>query len=149
MPADASPRAYFDSSVFVRSYVVERGTAEAVRLIQEHAVVSSALAPLELAGALRRLRRQRRLSRRQLEGIEARVRDDRPFWTLLDIDGRVLRRAEHELTRGAPLRALDAIHLATALTFQIETSARMPFITADRQQQRAGLTLGLDVVFVG
>lgn len=126
MPADAAILAYVDTSVLVRSYVVEPGTGEAREILQRHAVVSSALMPLELASALRRLRRQRLLSSRHLEMIEARVRESRGFWTLLDLDGRVLQRAEDELRRGAPLRAL----------------------TGDEQQRRAGLALGLDVVFV-
>jgi len=148
MPADTPTRAYFDTSVFVKSYVVEPGTSDAVRLIQDHAVVSSALAAVELTSALRRLRRQRRLSRRQLEAIEGRVVADRRFWTLVDVDRRVLERAEEELRRGAPVRTLDAIHLATALTFEVDADARVPFITGDEQQRRAGIALGLDVIFV-
>jgi hypothetical protein len=60
----------------------------------------------------------------------------------------VLERAEAELSRGTPLRTLDAVHIATALTFQADAGVRMPFITGDQQQRRAGLALGLDVVFV-
>lgn len=115
MPADAAVLAYVDTSVLVRSYVVEPGTGEA---------------------------------RQTLEMIEARVRESRGFWTLLDVDGRVLQRAEDELRRGAPLHALDAVHLATAFTFQAEAGVRLPFITGDEQQRRAGLALGLAVVFV-
>jgi prevent-host-death family protein len=85
---------------------------------------------------------------------DARVRGyQRPreivFWTLLEVDGRVLERAEAELTRGAPLRTLDALHIATALTFQADAGVRVPFITGDDQQRRAGLALSLEVVFVG
>lgn len=127
---------------------MEPGSVEARRVLQHHAVVSSALMPLELASALRRLRRQRRISPRHFELIEARVKDSREYWTLLAVDGRVLERAEAELTRGTPLRTLDAVHIATALTFQADAGVRMPFITGDQQQRRAGLALGLDVVFV-
>lgn len=148
MPADAATPAYVDTSVLVRSYVVEPGSVAARQALQRHAVVSSAVMPLELASALRRLRRQRRLSGRHFELLEARVRDSRGFWTLLEVDGRVLERAEAELTRGAPLRTLDALHIATALTFQADAGVRMPFITGDDQQRRAGLALGLEVVFV-
>lgn len=148
MPADPSTRAYFDTSVFVRSYVVEPGTSDAIRLLQDHAVISSALAAVELASALRRLHRERRLSPRQLDAIEARVVADRRFWTLLDVDRRVLERAEEALRRGMPLRALDAVHLATALTFQAEADVHLPFMTGDEQQQRAAVALGLDVVFI-
>ena len=148
MPADRPGWAYFDTSVLVKCYVEEAGTPEAVSLIARHAVLSSALAPIELTGALRRQEAGGGLTRRQREHALLRFRADRAQWTLLELDSHVLARAE-ALAGTGPVKTLDALHLASALVFQAETNVRPPFITGDAQQRRAAEALGLNVVFVG
>jgi predicted nucleic acid-binding protein len=147
MPADATAYGYFDTSVVVKSYVREEGTARALALSRRYAFLSSALVPVELASALRRHRAEKQLTKGELEWIEHRIREDRPHWMLLEVDARVLDRAEN-LMRTTPVKTLDALHLASALVFQDETGLRLPFITGDEPQRRAGQALGLDVVFV-
>jgi predicted nucleic acid-binding protein len=147
MPADRTAWAYFDTSVLVKCYVEEPGTPEAMRLIRRHTVLSSALAPIELTGALRRQEASGALTRRQRDHVLQKFQADRAQWTLLEMDSHVLARAE-ALVGAAPVKTLDALHLASALVFQSETSLRPPFITGDAQQRRAADTLGLNVVFV-
>lgn len=148
MPADLTAWAYFDTSVLVKCYVEEPGTVEAMRLIRRHTVLSSTLAPIELTGALRRQEASGALTRRQRDHALLRFQADRAQWTLLEMDSHVLARAEG-LAGAAPVKTLDALHLASALVFQSETSLRPPFITGDAQQRRAADALGLNVVFVG
>ena len=74
MPVDRSAWAYFDTSVLVKCYVAEHGTPKAVSLIGRHGVLSSTLAPIELASALRSLEVRGGLTRRQRE----RARISRP-----------------------------------------------------------------------
>ncbi len=148
MPADRAPWAYFDTSVLVKCYVAGPGTPEAVSLIGRHAVLSSALAPIELTSALRRQEASGHLTRRQRERALVRFRIDRTRWTLLELDSHVLARAE-ALAETALVRTLGALHLASALIFEGETSLHPPFVTGDTQQRRAAEDLGLDVVFVG
>jgi len=148
MPVDRSAWAYFDTSVLVKCYVAEHGTPEAVSLIGRHGVLSSTLAPIELASALRSLEVRGGLTRRQRERALARFRADRSHWTLLLPDSSVLARAE-ALVGTEPVKTLDALHLASALVLQAEMNVRSPFITADMQQRRAAEALGLEVVFVG
>ena len=148
MPADLATWAYFDTSVLVKCYVEEQGTAQAMSLVSRHAVLSSVLAPIELTGALRRQEASGVLTRRQRHRALLRFEADRAQWTLLEMDSHVLARAE-ALAGAAPVKTLDALHLASALVFQSETSLHPPFITGDAQQRRAADALGLDVVFVG
>ena len=148
MPADLTTWAYFDTSALVKCYVEEQGTAEAMSLVRRHAVLSSILAPIELTGALRRQQAGGALTRRQRDQVLLRFQADRAQWTLLEMDVHVLARAE-ALVGAAPVKTLDALHLASALVFQSETSLHPPFITGDVQQRRAADALGLDVVFVG
>jgi uncharacterized protein len=147
MPADGT-FAYFDTSVLVKSYVAEPGTPAALRLLGRYAILSSAIATVELASAIRYHRAQRKLTARELSRIEARIADERPLWNLLAVDGSVLERAE-ALTRVMAVKTLDAVHVASALVFEHETGLRVPFVTGDDQQRRAATALGLAVVFVG
>jgi len=147
MPADRPAWAYFDTSVLVKCYVAEQGTPEAVTLIGRHGVLSSALAPIELRSALRRLEASGGLTRRQREQALARFQADRAHWTLLQPDSHVLARAEALVGTG-PVRTLDALHLASALVFQAEMNLRSPFITGDTQQRHAAEVLWFEVVFV-
>ncbi len=48
-----------------------------------------------------------------------------------------------------PIRALDAIHVASLITFQSAAGIRVPFITGDGRQRDAAARLKLDVVWVG
>ncbi len=47
------------------------------------------------------------------------------------------------------MRALDAIHVASAITFQSASEIRVLFITGDARQREAAEQMKLDVVWVG
>lgn len=147
MPADPGRVAYFDTSVLVKCYVREDGTPRALELLGRYAVVSSTIAPVELTSALRRHRQRGGISADDLVEVDARIRAERSFWTLIAVEAAVLGRAE-ALTRAAGVKTLDALHLASAMVLLAETGASIPFLTADRQQRRAATALGLDVIFV-
>jgi predicted nucleic acid-binding protein len=148
MPGEPGAWAYFDTSVLVKCYVAEHGTHDALNLTGRHAVLSSAIAPIEVTSALRRQQAAGGLTRRQCDRALLRVRADRAHWTLMELDSQVLTRAE-SVAGVAPVKTLDALHLASALVFQAETDLRPPFVTGDAQQRRAAEALGLNVVFVG
>lgn len=147
MPAGELTAAYFDTSVLVKTYVQERGSAAAVEALGRYAMVTSAIAPIELTSALRRRRDSGDLAAGDMEPIRESIRRDRSAWRLLSVDDSVLDRAEDVAGRVA-VRALDAVHLASALVFRDERRAAAPFITADERQRRAAAALGLDVLFV-
>jgi hypothetical protein len=44
---------------------------------------------------------------------------------------------------------LDAIHIASLMTFKTTAAIEIPFITADARQRDAAKQVGLDVVWVG
>lgn len=139
--------AYFDTSVVVKRYVDEPGSAVARRLLRRHAMLSSVLTPVELLSALRRRRSRRELTADQFAGILRDLRDDRPYWWLLDLDAQVLTSAER-LLRDTPLRTLDALHVASAQLAATMTGTSFPFITADTRQREATTHAGFRVVWV-
>ena len=145
MPAGERSAAYFDTSALVKCYITERGSAAALDVFARHAVVSSALARVEVASALRRHRTT--AGSGVAAAIAQRVRLERREWRLVAMDDAVVARAEQVAATEA-VRALDAVHLASALVFREETGIEPPFITADGRQRAAATTLGLDVIFI-
>ncbi len=144
----AAAWAYFDTSVLLKRYVREVGSAQAMALFRRYRLLSSALAPVETASELRLRQSTGDLAERVVDRALAKMATDRARWELIGPTSLVLSRAE-ELVRAHALRTLDAVHLASALIFQAETGRRLRFLTADARQRTAALRLDLEVVWVG
>jgi predicted nucleic acid-binding protein len=140
--------AYFDTSVLVKNYVRERGSTRARALLRAYSFLSSAITPVELMSALMRKHSTGELNLKDLSRILARIREDRPYWKLLDVGASVLSQGE-ELVQKTRMRTLDAIHLASLAVFRSASGSVSTFITADGRQRDAATHLDLDVVWVG
>ena len=135
---------YLDSAYLVKYYVNEPDAAAARRLIGEAAsLYSSALAMIEVTCLFRRLVRDGFLSPPQgLEATELFMDHiDGGLWNLVPISGTLLR-TTLLLLRGlppnVPLRAGDAIHLASALAV-----GEREIWTTDRHLLAAAAHVGL------
>lgn len=139
--------AYFDTSVMVKRYVKEQGSTSARGLLQRYRVLSSAVTPVEILSALSRRRKAGELTQRDFQAIRARLHKDRLYWELVEAGANVLTQAE-ELVQKTGLRTLDAIHVASALTFRAASGLTIPFITADVRQRETAETLALNLIWV-
>ena len=139
--------AYFDTSVLVKNYIQETGSARVRELLETYEFVSSAMAPIELHSAVRRRHRQGELSRQNYASILSRVKQDRSFWQLVEPVPPVLTKAE-ELVVAYNVRTLDAVHLASAIVIQDSIGAQFPFITADERQLTAARDCKLETIAV-
>jgi uncharacterized protein len=125
---------YLDSSALVKLVVAEpESTALMDRLREWPGRMSSALALAEVPRALHRAGFGAAVHRRARE-VLGRI-------ALVDVDRRVL--AAAAALEPSPLRTLDAIHLATALTVREELAA---VVTYDRRLQAAAERAHLEVV---
>ena len=140
--------AYFDTSVLVKRYVQEPHAGPARTLLNRHRFLSSAILPVEALAAIARRREARDLSPVDFEAISAQLRRDRLHWELVDPTRPVLGRAE-ELAGRHGLRAMDALHVASAIEFETSVEIRIPFVTADQRQREAAERVGLNVLWVG
>ena len=141
--------AYFDTSALVKRYVTERGSFQVRTFLRRHDLLSSAVAPVEVLSALCRLRQSGDLSEENFTAVLRRVQRDRIQWELVEVGAAVLSRAEEIVQGSVAVRALDAIHLASLVTFQTASGIRIPFVTGDARQRDAAIYLGLDAVWVG
>jgi predicted nucleic acid-binding protein len=72
-----------------------------------------------------------------------RFESDRAFWTLVAVSSDVLAAAE-VLVAAHPLRALDAIHVASAQLFATRiTAPKLIFVSADARQTTAAAAGGM------
>jgi predicted nucleic acid-binding protein len=136
--------AYCDTSALAARYVREPGRQALARLLARRRVVSSVLLPLELHSAFGRRVREGTLATIDQPRLFARIAEDRPHWTLVELTDEVLREAG-TLLEHHPLRSLDAIHVASARIFAIRAGADMIFVSADRRQRLAAAAVGLQV----
>jgi predicted nucleic acid-binding protein len=141
--------AYFDTSALIKRYVRERGSTRVVSLMRRHELLSSAITPVEVMSALSRRRRDRELSEEDFAATASRVQSERIRWELVEVGETVLNRAEEIVQGTVPMRALDAVHVASLMAFQAASSIQIPFVTGDGRQRDAANYLGLDVIWVG
>jgi predicted nucleic acid-binding protein len=137
---------FLDSSVLVKRYVREPGSAWFRTEIAKNELLIAQITPVELAAALCKRHRTGDISR--FTFYQARHR------SLLDFKAQVYRiiilsdgviKAAQDLTCTQNLRAYDAVQLAAALhAANIRKAARFTFITADARLEAAAIAEGLE-----
>ncbi len=130
----AAPAAYADASALVKLIFPESEShALDVALNAEDRVLASEIVAVELSCAVQR----RGLSATVVEPVLHRV-------ALAPVDATILARARRPFSR--PLRALDAIHLATAISLREDLG---PFYAYDAELAEAAVEAGLHVAAPG
>ncbi|MGH9473191.1 MAG: type II toxin-antitoxin system VapC family toxin [Terriglobales bacterium] len=145
--APSAPSAYWDTSALAKVYLQEKGSATVRAWAGRFSCTSSGLLTVELRSLLSRRRAAGDLSEREWISARKRVARDRAGWALIPVAELVLERAGG-LADSQRVRALDAIHLATAALLQERLGVPVPFLTADRRQAEAAAALGLEVRLV-
>ena len=141
--------AYFDTSALIKRYVEEPGRREVLTLLRKNQSVVSAVLPVEVRSALRRRMAEKTLDAKRVPGILRRLSADRAYWTVVEVSREVLAMAE-SLSGAHPLRALDAIHVASAKLFADRTASQtFTFVSADMQQTDVAEALGIKTRYVG
>ena len=106
---------YFDTSSFIKLYVEEDGSASVRELrASEDLAASSVILLIELRSALARMLNSR-LDEQSYLRAKRRFESDWPYVGNVPLDDVIISLAA-ELAERHRLRALDAIHLASALT---------------------------------
>jgi uncharacterized protein len=128
---------YFDASALVKAYIWEVGTEDVRQVLREARaaspaarVITSRIAYAEAMSAVSRRESARQLTRTEATEIANRLQADfggpvLPY-VVLDPGSAIVHHAA-DLARQHRLRALDAIHLATALAARFNTPRRISF----------------------
>ncbi|MGH9254079.1 MAG: type II toxin-antitoxin system VapC family toxin [Vicinamibacterales bacterium] len=140
--------AYFDTSALIKRYVDEIGRREVLQLLRKNDCVVSAVLPIEVRSALRRRVSDGTLDEEQIPTILKRVTADRAFWTFVEVSSEALAAAE-TLAATHPLRALDAIHVASAQLFATRLApSAFIFVSADARQTTAAAARGMTTAHI-
>lgn len=134
-------RVFFDTSALTKRYVEEVGSEEVRALCAEaDALGVSILVLPELISTLCRLVREGRLSLQDYQSLKSALQTDLSDADLCDFSQGSFDQTIRCLERH-PLRALDALHVGSALVYQPDL-----FVSADRRQAKAASREGLAVV---
>ena len=135
---------YVESSA-VLAWLLEEAPAPFLRGMLEGAefVAASDLTLLECDRALIRAEALGQLSQFEVARRRALLEATALRWTLLRIDDAILERARRRFPQ-EPLRALDSIHLATALAARAALS-ELALLSLDNRVRENGVALGFDV----
>lgn len=107
-------------------------------------VVASDLTLVECDRGLIRARADRRLRNRETAALHETFAMTASRWGLLRLSPAIVERARQPFP-GDPLRALDALHLATALALA-ETVTDLAVLSLDRRVRDSARALGFDVI---
>ena len=133
-------RVFFDSSAIAKRYIHEVGTDRVLELCgQAESVILSQLAPIEVLSAASRLRRDGILPPSAYKRLKKQFGEDLAEVELVEVDVENVRLAIHALER-APLRTLDALQVAAAITSKCQL-----FVSSDIRQLRAAQVMKLKV----
>lgn len=136
-------RVFFDSSAFVKRYVMEEGTDTVLFWCdQATELCLSGIALPEIISAFCRLQREERISILQYRHLKTMLLSDIVDAVITDLNPVVMRRTIFCLENNL-LRGMDAIHIGSALELGADR-----FVSADARQCTAALQAGLAVVQV-
>jgi len=137
---------YLDTSALVKRFVEEKGSERVAALIlREGPVATAKIAYAEVFAALARKRRDGALSDRAYVRVRRAVDQDWLGYVRVNLGDEVLRRAR-DLVRRHPLRAYDAVHLASALELRAALDEPVTFVAADARLLEAARHERLDTL---
>jgi predicted nucleic acid-binding protein len=138
---------YADTSALIKRHVAEVGSEQVAFLAANHLFITSSLSQVEVYSALNRRVREGRLSAADYESIvadfEALCQTE---YQLVEISAGIVNRTR-QLLEQHPLRAYDAVQLATALltneALLVNGMPPLAFLCADDRLLTAASTAGL------
>ena len=140
--------AYFDTSALMKRYIREPGSEQVRALLRQHQFLTSARTPVEIVSALCRRRREGDISANTLAALLRRMNSDRARWELVEVNLSVLERSQELLQGATSLRTLDAIQVASLITFQAASAIRVPLVTADSRQRECAIQAGIETITI-
>ena len=136
-------KVFLDTSAFAKRYVAEHGSDKVMALcLKADSLVVSVICLLELISTLSRLVREKKLAKADYRKLKGAAMADLADVDICHLTPDVLVSVV-SLLESNPLRAMDALHVACALTVEPDI-----FVSADHRQLSAARKSGLKIVDV-
>ena len=136
---------YFDASALVKRYVRETGGTTVRRLLASGTAASSRLSQVEVSSGIVRRAREGAFTIQQRDRMLAAFLRDIPALAIVEMTSEIVADARTLLLEH-PLRAGDAVQLASCLYLQRQLARPVPFVAFDGRLVQAARALGLTVV---
>lgn len=137
---------FLDASAAAKRYCQEPGSDQVDDLFQESLPVCSVtVLRCELTSVLNRKHREGDLTDTERHSARERVKQDLRWLRLVPVDEDLII-ASVRLLDAHPLKTLDSLYLAGALSLQDVLSSPVTFVSSDRQLLRAAESEGLKVL---
>jgi predicted nucleic acid-binding protein len=133
---------YFDSSALAKRYMREKGSVKVQRLLASGVSATSRLSAVEIVSALMRRSREGAISKAECDRALAGLEADMTAMLVVEFTPEIVTRAQLLLQRH-PLRAGDAIQLASCLHLQEALEAELRFVAFDDRLTGAASVEGL------
>lgn len=136
---------YLETSA-VLSWLMRESTSDLVEsvLVNDRDAITSALTFVECDRSLLRLVAQGKASATDVAGLQLLLAEATDGWDVLPLDAAILARAREPFPDDS-VRALDAIHIASALAARSEV-AGLAVVTLDERVRRNAEALGFQVL---
>jgi uncharacterized protein len=137
---------YLDTSSLVKYYIRESSSEivkDWLKAARYHG--TAAITFVEMASVLAKSDRLSYINSNEAQAIWQAFQDDWKRIVTINLTDQILRQAS-SLAWRHPLRGYDAVHLASALTWQETNAEPVTLVTFDRQLWRAGKQEGLEVL---
>lgn len=121
---------YFDASALAKRYVRETGSLRVRRLLSSDLPATSRYSAVEIGSALARRAREGAISEDDRERALAALREDLTAMLVVELTPEVVARAQ-ALLRRHPLRAGDAVQLASCLQLRDSLEAQIALVAFD------------------
>jgi predicted nucleic acid-binding protein len=135
---------YFDASALVKRYVREPGSLKVRRLLSAGVPATSRLSAVEIASALTRRAREGAFTNAERDRAIASLERDLSSLLVVELTAEVVQRAQ-ALLRRWPLRAGDAVQLASGLYLRAELDEPVTFVAYDERLMDAARHEGLRI----
>jgi predicted nucleic acid-binding protein len=136
---------YFDASALAKRYVSEAETSAVRRLLGRGGSATSRLSEVEVVSALARRCREGVVSSSERDRASARLRDDIASMYVVELSADITAAATGLLLRH-PLRAADAIQLASCLHLAGQTRTPAELVAYDLPLATAARREGVNVL---
>jgi len=128
---------YFDSSALVKRYLKEDGTEVVKSIITtDKMIATSKLTYPEMLSAFMRKFRAKEMGRKHLQVVIDKFETDWFHLIVIELHDELLRTGKGLLEK-YPLRAADTVHLSSALWLELNTKAKLTFVTSDESLIKA------------
>lgn len=136
-------KVFLDTSAFAKRYVAEQGLDKVMTLCQQaDTLVVSVICLPELISTLSRLLREKKLTKTDYRKLKGNAMADLADMDICQITPAILATVV-SLLESNPLRAMDAIHVGSALAVEPDI-----FVSADKRQLAAARKAGLKIADV-